>query len=71
MPMSDQVLNHMNVLGSRSKHKEYRNKLEVINWTKEKYDQDNDAIEGNKGLIKEEPGHTLTYLSRVKEWIFH
>ena len=51
MLMPGRVLNSMNTWGEISKFKEYGNKLEFLNWTKVRYDWDNDEIEDDEGLI--------------------
>ena len=57
MSMSGQVLNHMNEMGEESKHEEYGNKMKVLNCTKQRKIWDNDELDDDENLVKEDSAH--------------
>ena len=57
MPMSDQVLNHMNEWGKKLKCEEYGIKLKFPNRTKQRYDWDNDDLDDDESIVEEDPAH--------------
>ena len=54
-PMPDRTVARMNQWGIRSKRETYGRKLQFLNWSKDKYDWDNDEFEEDEGLVEATP----------------